>query len=224
MKIAVTNLKGGVGKSTICQNIAAFMVHHQHTVCIVDTDVEQQTSMKWSGHRDSGVPSIPVFTISDEKALAKNIQALEATYDFILIDGTPILSTLATRTILISDLVIIPILPSGADIWSLEKFIERVHDANQVRGEDIPAFVLINKFNSTDKRNVGLDREVEEVLKQLGLTTLESTLNYRVAYREAMIEGLTAYEYRDQKAKKEIDSLGLEVLSIVRQLSQPISS
>ncbi|MBK8506135.1 MAG: AAA family ATPase [Saprospiraceae bacterium] len=215
--MAITNLKGGVGKSTICQNLAAYLVHQNHKTCIVDTDVEQQTSMKWSGHRESDVPSIPVFTISDEKALAKNVQALEATYDFILIDGTPILSTLATRTILISDLVIIPILPSGADIWSLEKFIERLHDAIQVRGDHIPAYVLINKFNSTEKRTVGLDKEVLEVLKQLGLSTLESTLNYRVAFREAMIEGLTAYEYRDPKAKMEIENLGIEILSIIQQ-------
>ncbi len=219
MKIAITNLKGGVGKSTICQNLAAYFSGIEAKVCIVDTDVEQQTSMKWSGYRDENCSSIPVFTISDEKALAKNIQALELDYDFILIDGTPILSTLATRTILLSDLVIIPILPSGADIWSLQKFIDRLNDAIQVKGHDISAYVLINKYNSTVNRHVGLDKEVEDVLKELGLSTLYTKLNYRVAYREAMIEGLTAYEFRDPKAKEEVTQLGEEISKIIAKIS-----
>ena len=216
MKLAITNLKGGVGKSTICQNLASFFAHKDFKVCIVDTDVEQQTTMKWSGHRPEDKPTIAVVTISDEKALAKNIQALEVDYDLILIDGTPILSTLATRTILISDLVIIPILPGGADIWSLENFMERMHDAAQVKGQDVPAYIMLNKFNSTDKKYVSLDKEVEEVLASMDIPILKHKLNYRVAYREAMIAGLTAYEYRDKKAKKEINKVGKEILSIIK--------
>ena len=63
MKIlAISNLKGGVGKSTIAQNIAAQFAQNGVKVCIADTDTEQKTSVKWASLRDSSLVSIPVFS------------------------------------------------------------------------------------------------------------------------------------------------------------------
>ena len=68
MKIlAISNLKGGVGKSTIAQNIAAQFAQNGVKVCIADTDTEQKTSVKWASLRDSSLVSIPVFSIAPEK-------------------------------------------------------------------------------------------------------------------------------------------------------------
>ena len=42
--VAISNLKGGVGKSTIAQNIAVQFAQKGIKVCIADTDTEQKTS------------------------------------------------------------------------------------------------------------------------------------------------------------------------------------
>ena len=49
--IAVTNLKGGVGKSTISTNLAVSLKHRGFEVCILDTDLGQQSAMEWKGER-----------------------------------------------------------------------------------------------------------------------------------------------------------------------------
>lgn len=217
MKLAIANLKGGVGKSSVAQNLAVFLSSKGFKVCIVDTDIDQQTSVRWSGQRESGA-KVTVVGISDQKALAKNIQQLEQDYDWIIIDGSPVLGALASHIILVSDLLIIPILPGVADIWSLENFLERLEQARTIKG-DIPAYVLINKFNSSEKKKVTMDIEVEETLKNsMGVQVLNAKLHYRVAYREAMIGGMTAYEGKDAKARKEIESLGKEILKIVHKM------
>ena len=104
MRIAITNLKGGVGKTTITINLAVALVHRGHSVCIVDTDLGQKSSMEWAGSREEGVKLIPVFGVVG-KQLNKEVSELNSKYDLVLIDGTPQLSELAERTILASDMI-----------------------------------------------------------------------------------------------------------------------
>lgn len=222
MILSVMNLKGGVGKSTVSQNLAVFFAQKGLKTCIGDTDNEQQTSMKWSGQRDDDRPTIPVFgvttaksksafTTDDGKALVANIKALHADYDVVILDGTPILSELATWMILASDLVLCPIEPSPADIWSLQNVRERFEQVRAL-GTDIPAVILLNKHSGA--RN--LDREIEATLAQFGMPVLKSRLTHRVAYKEAMIEGLGVIEYRDAKAKEELLKLGEELENLLK--------
>ena len=117
MVLSIVNLKGGVGKSTVSQNMAVYFATEDVKVCIVDTDFEQQTSMKWVEQRGDRQPRVPVFAIT-EKALSSNLAELKENYQLIIIDGTPALSTLASRVLLESDLVIVPITPTGFDLWS----------------------------------------------------------------------------------------------------------
>ena len=70
MKIGVSNLKGGVGKTTISQNLAVCFAQMGFKTCIVDTD-ENQNSLAWSGVRPAELPPITVVGITDVMALAK---------------------------------------------------------------------------------------------------------------------------------------------------------
>lgn len=215
------NLKGGVGKSTITQNLAVCYAQRGEKICIGDTDNEQLTCMRWSGQRDSDLPQIPVFgvtsakskkefTTEDGKAFVKNIKALHEDYDHVLLDGTPILSELATWMILASDLIICPIEPSPADIWSLQNVRERYEQVKAL-GTDIPAYILLNKYNPTRT----LDQEIEQTIGQFGMGVLKTRLHYRVAYKEAMVEGLGVIEYKDPKAKEEVEQLVEEIEGII---------
>ena len=60
MIISVTSLKGGVGKSTIAQNLAVCLAHNGVNVCIADADPANENSGNWGNirsevkSRDSG--------------------------------------------------------------------------------------------------------------------------------------------------------------------------
>lgn len=211
MIISVSSLKGGVGKSTITQNLAVCFSHMGYSVFIADTDANQ-SCMYWIENRDDELPSIIVGGYEDGKALSKIIPQLESKFDIVLIDGTPSLSEVTSRIILLSDFLIIPILSGAMDIRATEKFIDRYEKAVEEKGQHIPAFILLNQF---DKR-LSLSREVLDVLKEIeAVQILKNKIGYRVAYKEANIKGLGVYEYGNEKAKDEITKITNEVLSII---------
>jgi chromosome partitioning protein len=214
MIISVTSLKGGVGKSTITQNLAVTFAHIGHKVCIVDADTNQ-SSMKWSGLREEDRPNIMVTGQQDDNALLKNVKLLNQDYDIVLIDGTPSLSKTTSKILLLADLVVIPILPSGLDFWATELFLERFEEAKSLREQEIPAYFLLNQH---DERYT-LGREAREALSAFeGIKVFDSFLKSRTSYRKAVIEGLGVYEYSDPKAKEEMVNLTNEIQTVLAEL------
>lgn len=209
MIISVTNLKGGVGKSTISQNLAVWFAHQGKSVCILDTDMEQRTSMRWSGLRDAELPYIAVFGVESDQIIRTSAKQADA-YDIVIIDGTPQLGKTALATIMASDLVLVPITPSAFDMWSFENFLSRYKEVQAVKeAKDVPfkAYLILNKF--TGKTN--LDRNVSEIIQDFGMDVLQTTIGDRVAYRECPITGLGVVEMKEKKAKAEIEQLGNEI-------------
>ena len=210
MKIlAISNLKGGVGKSTIAQNIAAQFAQNGVKVCIADTDTEQKTSARWATLRDSSLVAIPVFTINPDK-VSQEILGLKQKYDLVIVDGTPALTELTTRIIILSDLVIVPILPGGGDIWALENFLERYQEAKITKesyGGKVNIAVVVNRYSD----RTTLDREVVKAIQDFDVTVLETKLANRVSYREATIQGISVHDTKDEKAKQEIEELTAEI-------------
>lgn len=143
--------------------------------------------MKWSAYREDHLPSVPVFGITDSDALPKNIKALNEDYEIVLIDGKPSLSKMTSKILLVADVVLIPIVASGADFWAMEPFIERYEQARTLN-DDLKALLLCNRHDA----RVNLRKEVQDAMGSLheeyGIPTLATVLNQRVAYEEAMIK------------------------------------
>jgi chromosome partitioning protein len=214
MIISVTNLKGGVGKSTLAQNLAVYLARKGRNLCIADTDVEQQTSVKWgsvrSGIEDGTVPEIPVFLINPDTISDQILNKLGKKYDLVIIDGTPALTELTTRIIIMSDVVITPILASATDVWALETFLRRYEEARitkEAMGGKVELYVLLNKYNE----RTNLDREIGEAIGEMDVNLLATKISTRVAYKEATVQGLGVMELRDKNAQMEIESLATEI-------------
>ena len=212
MKIGVTNLKGGVGKTTLAQNLAVCLAHMGYKTCLVDTDTNQN-SLAWYGARDSELPDILVVGATDSKALNKTVDKLHKDHDFVVIDGTPSLNEMTTRIILSSDLLLIPILPGGHDFRSMEFFFERYEQAKEFR-DDIPAYFVLNQFSGS----INVHQDIREILEQFGIGILKTTIKKRIAYVKTSIEGSGVYEYSDNKAKAEMVSLTNETLELAEEL------
>jgi chromosome partitioning protein len=211
MKIGVSNLKGGVGKTTIAQNLAVCFAHMGYKVCIVDTDTNQN-SLAWSGVRDESLPGILVVGATDSKALNKTVDKLDRDHEIVIIDGTPSLSEMTTRIILSSDILLIPILPSGHDFRAMTQFVERYEQAKEFKVE-IPAYFILNQFSE----NLNVHQDMKNMLTQFELGIMETTVNKRVSYVRTGIEGKGVYESNDDKAKEEMVKLTQEVLKLAHQ-------
>lgn len=223
MIIAVTNLKGGVGKSTIARNVAAYFIKQGIKTCIIDTDLEQRTTCDWQERRDEDAVRIPVFPMTTVQALPKDVETHEADgYKMIIIDGVPQMDQIATRTMLISDILLIPITPSIDDLKSFERFLTRFEEV-KIHREDIPTFLVLNKFSGRSNE----DKEVRSAMKlfgEYGITPLKSTLGDRVAHRRASKYGLTAFEWQDERAKGEIADLCKEIENKFKSLTSKRSA
>lgn len=209
MKIGITNLKGGVGKTTLSINLAVCLAHAGYKVCIVDTDVNQ-TSFKWYGARDEKLPEVLVLGATDSKALNKAVDKLHESHDIIIIDGTPSLSEMTTRIILASDLLLIPIRPGANDFRTMDEFFTRYNAIKEIKGE-IPAFFLLNEYSE----RINVHKTIREtLLEHYGFPMLETAIKSRTAYVETCMMGTGVYEHTDALAKREIITLTEEILKL----------
>lgn len=216
MVIGVVNLKGGVGKTTVSQNLAVGFAHRGYKVCLLDTDLEQKSSMRWSeirGEAQSQQPNIKVVGVMGE-SVPKVVEEEKKHYDIVIIDGNPHLGKATTKTMLAADFVIVPVTSSGFDLWSVESFYERFSEVKDLKGDDFKGYVILNRYSG----NTNIDKEMKEAITEFGFNVLESTLGYRVAYKEAPVAGMGALEYKDPKAREEVTRLLDEVEIIIKAL------
>jgi len=122
MILAVTNLKGGSGKSTLSIHLAVAFIHKGLKTCILDTDLEQRSSMKWSADREEDLPHVPVYGIEVDQ-ITKELKTLKDEYDVILIDGAPKIEKHGEILMVVSDIVVVPLSPSILDYRSTEEFL-----------------------------------------------------------------------------------------------------
>lgn len=192
----------------ISQNLAVCLAHMGYRVCIVDTD-ETHATEKWSAAREEDLPPILVVSVLESDALGKTVKQLHLTNEVVIIDGTPSLSEMVTRIILVSDILLIPIRPGASDFRTMGEFHERYKRAKEYR-EHIPAYFILNEY--TD--NLNIHQAVRSTLESTfeDIPIMATSLRSRVAYAEAATNGTGVYEHVDQKAKQEMIGLTNDVL------------
>ena len=212
MRIGITNLKGGVGKTTISINLAVCFAHMGYRVCIVDTDTNQ-SSLKWYGARDENLPQVLAVGATDAKALNKAVDKLHNDHDIIIIDGTPSLSEMTTRIILASDLLIIPIRPGAHDFRTMDEFFNRYNQVKEIK-EIIPAYFLLNEYSE----RINVHKTVHKTLENhYGIPILSTMVKSRAAYGETGLMGTGVFEHVDKNAKSEMVGLTKEIIKIAKK-------
>ena len=88
--IAVGNLKGGTGKSTIAVNLACALAEDGDTVVLVDADA-QGTATDWHAGRQLpvAVESLPLGAERDAQKWVARVLSLKAAADHVVVDLPP---------------------------------------------------------------------------------------------------------------------------------------
>jgi chromosome partitioning protein len=218
MIIAVTNLKGGVGKTTIAINLAVALTQRKKSVCIIDTDKNQNSAVEWSMCRSEDRETIQVFSIEADQIKVKTLTDLEKKFDILILDGTPQLSELASRTIVVSDVVLIPISASLFDFRAFEKFLGLLEetDSNRVALglKSVKSYIVLNKINE----RANISSEIVRGLEKYDVPILKSRLGNRTAYAETALDGIGVTEGKDKKASEEFNNLVDEIEATILTL------
>ena len=98
MIISSISYKGGVGKSTVAQNLAVCFANSGYKTCIVDAD-ETQATVSWTGVRFEKElqPAIQSIGMTDHKALVGNVKEHYKNFDVIIIAVSYTHLTLPTK-------------------------------------------------------------------------------------------------------------------------------
>lgn len=163
--IAVANLKGGVGKSTLAVNVASALADGA-AVELLDADA-QGTSTDWgaAGALPITVTPLALEDMRSRDAWIDAVMAAKARTDFVVIDLPPHLDAVIKAAFVVADRVLVPVTPSGADIRATVKALGLMREARKVRGDGKPACLLVP---SRVDRRTAAGREIEAVLHGLG--------------------------------------------------------
>lgn len=121
--------------------------------------------------------------------LLTEIQYLREENDFIVIDTPGIENPFLTQLILLSDLTIVPVLPSNYDINALSRLVlSLVSTANTLAIDpaDIP---IISMLNICDKRDP-MAKQIREALNLSGLPCTNTIIPQRQHYRKMTFTGV----------------------------------
>jgi chromosome partitioning protein len=205
MILAVGNIKGGVGKTTLAVNLAIVRAAAGRDVLLVDGD-EQRTALTFTDLRTDqlGQPGYTAVSLQGA-ALRTQIRQLANKYDDIVIDvgGRDTGSLRAALTI--AETLLIPVQPRSFDIWAVEQMADLVNEAREVN-DNLQAFIILNAADAQGKDN----EDAAAALKEMsGLTFLPGMIGRRKSFPNAAAAGRAVTEHtpKDAKAIEELTSL-----------------
>jgi chromosome partitioning protein len=209
--IGVIQVKGGAGRSTLATNLAGELSKVGKTV-LIDGDMPQGTSASWYAVRQQAGKAGNL--VSDTAANHAELVTKAGQYkgfDYIVLDGPPRIAEMTRAILMLSDICLIPVGASVAEIWATADVLTIIEQAKKVR--PIDARMIWTRHRSF----TNLAKELTEQAKaELGLPTLKTAMALRVAYTEALGAGLTVAELPDVNARFEMRELVAEIRRLVR--------
>lgn len=190
--VAVGNLKGGTGKSTIAVNLVSAMAAGGRRVVLVDADA-QGTATDWhAGHRlPAAVETLPLTDGRDAHAWVARALQLKIGAERVVVDLPPQVGPGIASALLIADLLVVPVTPSGVDLRATGKVLDLLRRARAVRGGLKPLCLLVP---SRVDRRTSTGRKIHATLEAFGLK-VGPALRQRSAQIEAFNAGAWIGDY-----------------------------
>ena len=205
--IAVLNPKGGSGKTTLSTTLARSLHERGSSVLIVDSD-PQGSARDW--HAASENNPLPLVALDRANNL-KSLVSVQASYDYVIIDGAAKLEDMIAAAIRAADFILIPVQPSPYDIWAASDLVDFIKARQEVTdGKPKASFVITRMMKRTK-----LGREIGDALAEYGLPVFECNLMQRQVYPQTAAEGLTIFDADNEEAIEEIKALTEEFLTFI---------
>lgn len=222
--IAVTNQKGGVGKTTTAQVLAVGLKNKGKRVLVIDTDGQGtltsvmgarpeptildvingdatiESAIQTTAQTDIIPANIGLYNAGDKitgiEALKDVVEPIKGKYDYILIDTPPAVSVITVNALMVCDYVLITAL---ADMPTVEGIIQlataTIPPVKEYNSDLKIAGILLVKYNNRTTLNRNIAEYLESVAKQLGTRLYKSTIREAVAVREAQTKKTDIFSY-----------------------------
>jgi chromosome partitioning protein len=204
MIIAVGNVKGGVGKTTLAVNLAISLARSGRDILLIDGD-EQQTAMAFTELRNTNLKGKSGYTAValQGAAIRTQVRQLAPKYADIVIDvgGRDTGSLRAALTV--ADTVLIPVQPRSFDLWGVDQTAELVKEAREIN-DHLRAVTVLNAADAQGRDNDDAATALQDIE---GLEYAPTPIIRRKAFPNAAASGLSVLEHDDPKAIEEFSRL-----------------
>ncbi len=187
-RIAVTQRKGGVGKTTIAVSIAAELHQRGADVVLIDAD-PLRSACQWAALGGLRFP-VQELTFSSRRPVADWAAAVRRIHNEVVVIDTPPSDDSLAASIALADVAVIPVLPSGLDLEATNRTLEIV-SAVRARRADYVHVVLVP--NRIDRRTLE-GRQLVEEMQDYG-ETIAPPIGNRTAFVRAFSMGNSVGEF-----------------------------
>lgn len=214
MVISICNEKGGSGKSTLATNIAIYeFFAKENYTWLIDSDPQRSIATFLNIRNDENLEKAFHFSYKNGDALKTMLSDTIFTKNSLIVDTGGRDSREMRIAIALSDIVLIPTIPSQFDISVLDMMVERLKQAKELNPK-LKAFIVINRASP----NPFLSKKIESLKKYIKelecdyITLAKTIIHEREAYKIATQMGMGVFEMdKNSKASLEIHSLCEEI-------------
>jgi cellulose biosynthesis protein BcsQ len=182
---AIMSEKGGVGRTTICFNLAALLAGRGHKVCAIQVD-EWGQLFKSCHARPADLPCIPSCILSDPDML-DDWMSKATTFSHIFIDGTRYSPEINRSLVSNADLVLIPVTNRVMDVPGIDLLMQQI--AAFVPSRAVPVMLVFNQVWHQCYREVKKDLYELELRYQRPFA--HAVLTARATYARSHYGGIT---------------------------------
>jgi chromosome partitioning protein len=210
--IAVINLKGGCGKSTIAVNLACELAGQADSVLLLDND-SQGTASHWLSHGRLPVQGVfmPLENDEDADRLVRAVAARNERY--VVLDAPAHVGAAAQAAGKIADLVLVPVTASGVDLVATQAVVDLVRQARVLRRGGAPKCLIVP---SKIDRRTDAGRRIDEQVRSFG-ENVGPAIHQRTAFVDAFGAGQWIVDYAPQSpAHYDITALAVAVKRSLR--------
>jgi chromosome partitioning protein len=198
--VTIAGPKGGCGKSLTTASLAVRATHETGKVAMVDLNEDQGTLTEWWTQR--GRPVNP-YLHNDGGTLDELVDGLRADdWTYCFIDGPPYEQDLIEMSVIVADVVLIPIKLAYFDTSAIDSLV------GMCRRRKKPYAFVVNEFD--DRKGFRNANNIALGMLEGRGDILKSRIRYHPKHRVGQIEGKTGPEV-DKALRKEIDLLWSEV-------------
>lgn len=215
--IAFCGSKGGPGKTTLATNTATWLAQRD-SVLLIDAD-GQSSSAKWQQRRGKRVDVVQVPCIQMTHDLISAVKEQSKHYANIVIDVGGRDSSELRSSLVVADVVVVPVKASQLDLETLPLMASHIKAAQEMRsGVDLKSKAFIVISMAPTNQFIKDEQVARETLSSFDfgivLPVLSRAICERKAYRDAVADGLSVLEGSNVHAQSEINELAEAIFNV----------